>query len=321
MPPPAAPGPRCYPAGVRCVAPVLALLLAAPGARAQDGGLPEECFDDEVLVPQEVFPAVNAQQVNLDAPLRVRYTAGTFEELPGLSPRSLLTVVRCADPDGFDPCLADPEEPVPGLVQVLGDELVFLPDGGWQPESRYSGLARGPDGEDLLLGFRTGVSLDVDPPSWPRSFDVLTEPTSTPREDGPCGEVGGFRIATSFEPARDDGPAASIEYLLFQIAGAGLEAPRLRARLRSFPTASVPMAFVLPPSEAGSPISIQVWAVDGVGRVARSEVEEVYPLQGNFFEALCSVGAPGRDRGAPLWPLAAVGVGAAWWARRRARRR
>jgi hypothetical protein len=307
---------------------VVALVVALPGswiggrAKAQDGGT-ERCDAPVGRKPEEVTPADSARQVSIDAPIRVRYSRGYFEGPD--DPATLITVLRCADDGCGVGCRYEDEvdgEFVPGRVQVLGDNLFFHPDGGWEPGQAYAGIARGQDG-DLPFGFCTGTTTDGTPPELRGLEDVTSTPVP-PRCDAP---EGGYRIATFFAPADDAGaPPASIEYLLFQTRGAGIEGPVLRSTIRNFATAMHTMAFVLPPSEAGEPICVRVAAVDGRGNIdwsdSNPEVDCIDPVQGNFFAPMCAASAPGAPRrgaGALTLAVAAVALGIARL-RRRARR-
>lgn len=251
-------------------------------------------------MPLEVTPADNARQVSVDAPLRVRYSPGYFDPGgPGTDPPSLVTVMRCPEScDLLSLCDETMGEFVPGRVQVLGDNLFFFPDEPWEPEQAYAGIARGLDAS-LPFRFCTGTMPDTTPPE----LGGIHEVTSTavePRCDAPAG---GYRIATFFSPANDNGaPPASIEYLLFQTRGAGIEEPVLRSTIRNFPTERHTMAFVLPPELAGEVICVRVAAVDGNGNVdwsdANPDVDCVDPVQGNFFSSLCSASPYGGTKGA-----------------------
>lgn len=280
----------------------------AGAAAAQDGGL-ERCDETPRREPVEVTPAVGAQGVTLDAPLRVRYSPGFFEPGgPGVDPPSLLRVERCAT--GLcDPlaCLGGGEF-VPGRVQVVGDELAFFPDAPWLVNATYGGIARGID-SDLQFSFCSGTSNDVSAPR----IGPLREVRST--AVGPRCEAreGGFRIDVFFSPAEDvGGPPGSIEYLLYQTRGASITEPVLRARARNFAGTDTVMAFVLPQDEAQTPICVRVAAVDGVGNVvvaAESAQDCVDPVQGTYFYGLCSASprrAPAPWLGAVLFALAAL---------------
>ncbi|MFK7985295.1 MAG: hypothetical protein AB8I08_04620 [Sandaracinaceae bacterium] len=297
---------------LRLVGPSLLCLLlsvsAASTARAQeDAGLPT-CDEPLLRRPESTFPINGSTDVTLNAPLRVRYSGGYFEPGgPGGAPTELLSVQRC---DGrcraSDAC--DTGAPVSGLVQQLGDELVFFPDGGWASDAVYQGTALGRD-EDRAFQFCTGTGTDTNPPSIGSLSDVSSTETATSC-DAP---EGGYRIGVFFDPANDlDGPQGSIEYVLYQTRGVGVDGPIVRDRLVNFATEEITMAFVLPPEEATSPICVRVAAIDGVGNVVFNDADEggdcVDPVQGNFFYGLCAV-RPGSDSpagGALFLPLAAV---------------
>jgi hypothetical protein len=277
-----------------------ALLVDVSTAVAQDDGGVVRCDDPVLRRPQEVTPADSARQVSIDAPVRVRYSAGYFgSEGPGGDPTRLITVYRCPEDGCGAGCRigVDTGEFVPGRVQVLGDDsLFFFPDAAWEPEQGYMGIARGVDA-DLPFSFCTGTTPDTTPPTLER-LDRVTSTPVDPRCDAP---QGGYRIAAFFPPAEDfGGPPASIEYLLFQTRGAGIEEPVLRSRIRNFATSTHTMAFVLPPSEAADVICVRVAAVDGRGNLAWSDADPetdcIDPVQGNYFYPLCSA-SPGRTLG------------------------
>lgn len=298
------------------------LLWPVAGASAQDGGV-VRCDPPIVRKPEEVTPADTARGVSIDAPIRVRYTEGYFGPSgPGSDPAALITVRRC--PLGCEElfnCDETMGDFVPGRVQVLGDNLFFHPDATWEPTTAYAGIARGVD-ENLPFRFCTGTTTDTTPPE----LRAIREVTSTPVEPRCDAPSGGYRIATFFPPADDSGaPPASIEYLLFQTRGAGIEEPVLRSTIRNFPTETHTMAFVLPPELAGDVICVRVAAVDGRGNVdwsdSNPDVDCVNPVQGNFFYSLCAVSAPGGSAGTGLaaLPLAVMGLGALALAVRRRR--
>jgi MYXO-CTERM domain-containing protein len=304
----------------RTLAPILALsmLLAAP-ASAQDGGV-IRCDGLPLRGPQEVFPAVSAVAVTLDAPVRVLYSPDFFTGGLGGDPTMLFSMQSCPTSACDLTACDEPGENVPGRVQVLGDDLVFLPDAPFLPNRAYSGVALGLDA-DLPFRFCTGSSNDSGPPT----LGPIDEVTSTAVEPNCDAPDGGYRIAVFFTPATDVGPPGSIEFLLFQTRGPGIEGPVLRRRVRNQTPDRVTMAFVLPPDQAESPICVRVVAVDGVGNIDLSDAEVsgqtcVDPVQGNFFYGLCSVSARGST-GGPSWPIGSLGIGAivAWRRRRRAR--
>lgn len=286
------------------------ILTIGASASAQDGGL-GSCEAPVAREPMEVTPADNARQVSLDAPVRVQYTPGYFgPEGPGDDPTRLIQVFRCPELGCGIGCRIDDAssgEFVPGRVQVLGDNLFFFPDADWEPNQAYAGLAKGRD-SNLAFSFCTGSTTDNTPPEL-RGLENVTSTPASPRCDAP---EGGYRIAAFFAPADDaGGPPASIEYLLFQTRGAGIEEPVLRSTIRNFATETHTMAFVLPPGQAGEPICVRVAAVDGNGNIDWSdenpEVDCVDPVQGNYFASICSVAAVGAGRA----PLTGIGVAAA----------
>lgn len=277
----------------------LALLvptLLAPSAAAQDAGI-DECDEIVTRGPLAVTPATGASAVTLDAYVRVEYSEGYFAL--GIDPEEAIDLRFC---DGLSVVECETlGEPVAGTVQVIGDTLFFLPARNFMAGEEYAGIARGID-LDLGIAFRTGSTVDSAPPV----MSDVDAPT-TARVDPSCeAPEGGYRVDVSFAPATDDGSPGSIEYLLYFTRGAGLEAPELRRRARNFSTELVTMAFVLSPEEAVSPGCVVVHAVDGVGNVDDDMEPECFePVQGNFFEPLCSAG-PMRGRSWFGWSLPAL---------------
>lgn len=271
---------------------VLSAFVASP-AFAQDAGVP--CDETPIRGPLEVTPASGAGGVTVNAFVKVLYGAGTLG--PELDPESLIELRHCGDLGVFECETAG--ELVPGRAQVVGDRWVFfVPDGELVASSQYAGIARGPE-SDLSFTFRTGISRDARAPL----LGNIDDP-STARIDRPCEGDRGFRVDVRFDAATDDGPAGSIEYLLYLTRGATIEAPELRTRVRSLATSEITMAFSLSDAEAVAPVCFVVHAVDGLGNVD-SDGEPVCfePVQGTYFEA-CSVSAPGATR-----KLGAVGLG------------
>lgn len=253
---------------------------------------------DEIITrgPIEVTPATGASAVTLDAYVRVEFSDGYFGL--GIDPAEALDLRFC---DGLSVVECETlGEPVAGDIQVVGDTLFFLPARDFMPSAQYAGIARGID-LDLGIAFRTGAVLDSGPPI----MSEVESPT-TARVDPSCeAPEGGYRVDVSFPPATDDGSPGSIEYLLYFTRGAGLEAPELRRRARNFSTELVTMAFVLSPEEAVSPGCVVVHAVDGVGNVDDDMEPKCFePVQGNFFEPLCSA-APMQGRSWFGWALLA----------------
>lgn len=256
----------------------------------------EECDPDLFRGPRVVTPSDSARDVTLDAIVEVEFSDGYFDE-PGVDPA---TAVTLGEDDGG--------AAVPGRTQVIRDTLFFVPDAPLSPSTFYSGRARGLDG-DLEFAFETGtVARDTTPPVL-GEIDGASSSEVEPSCEAPDG---GFRIDVSFRPATDDGPAGSIEYLLFLTRGPMVDAPQLRATARNFATELVTMAFVLSPDEAVAPVCVAVHAVDGLGNVDDDGQSRCFdPVQGNYFEPLCSVtpGLPAASRRGPwLALLLALGL-------------
>ena len=272
---------------------MLVPMLLGETASAQDAGM-DECDEIVTRGPLEVTPATGASAVTLDAYVRVEYSDGYFGL--GIDPAEAIDLRFC---DGLSVVECETVgEPVAGDVQVVGDTLFFLPARDFMAGAQYAGVARGID-LDLGIAFRTGSTVDSGPPV----MGEVDAPT-TARVDPSCeAPEGGYRVDVSFPPATDDGSPGSIEYLLYFTRGAGLGAPELRRRARNFSTELVTMAFVLSPEEAVSPGCVVVHAIDGVGNVDDDMEPECFePVQGNFFEPLCSA-SPIEGRSWLGWAL------------------
>lgn len=277
----------------------LALALAVPApVRAQD---PEECRTDP-RAPLEVSPASGAPNASLDAPVLVRYGAGYFDPItgPGDPPSTLFRLVSC----GPCPSTCDLASgaAVPGLVQTQGDDLIFLPDGGLDAFTQYVGHAIGVDGE-LDFSFCSGAGRDSAAPTGA----AMTEPTSARIGGMSCLAEGGYRIQVYFPPATDDGPPGSIEYLLFQTRGRGIDAPTLVDRVRNFQTDRITMSFLLSNEAVGTPICMQVVTVDGAGHATVPEGDRCFDPVGHVTFQGCSA-SPGRGPSAVLALLALTGL-------------
>ena len=264
-------------------------------------------------------PASGALDVTANAYVRVRYSPGYFDDpIIDADPQNSIWLER--ERPGEEP------EPVPGRIERVGDYLFFLPDelleasSPFDPDDGYVTHALGFDVDEETFTFDVPAEReDLQPP---QLTGIRT--LSASEVDASCDAPrGGFRIDVQFAPARDDGPAGSIEYLLYQTRGANLDAPRLVGRQRHFVGEVIPMAFVLPPAEAVEPICVTVHAVDGVGNVDESvRAQCIDPVQGDYFESLCAVAAPGAASGGATSTFACLGALAAMFLafrRRRAR--
>jgi len=261
-----------------------------------------ECGGPDEVGALEVTPASGANGVLLDAYVQVLYTPG---------------YLAAVDPSRTIEVTTEDGDPVAGEAQVVGDRLFFVPDALLDPDTTYRGLAFGFD-YDFEFEFATtrrDGAVDSGPPTLgSRISDITSSRVSTTCE----APSGGYRVDVSFPPADDDGSPGSIEYLLYLTRGPTLDAPELRARARNFATSDmgrIPMAFVLTPEEAVSPVCVVVHAVDGAGNVDDDMEPRCFePVQGNFFEALCSA-APGRESSPPFVAVALLGL--VLWRRRR----
>ncbi len=289
---------------------VLAILAAwvgsaalAPMAAAQD-----MCDPPLFVGPEEFTPASEARNVTLGAPIKVRYTAAYFRGVDPVEATALLSASE-----------GDTGAPVSGRVDLFGeDALVLVPDVPFRPMTRYRAVAGARGGDTpRTFEFRTGSDFDRIPPTLGGIGAVSSTevPTSCDAPDG------GYRIAVSFAPATDpDGPAGDIEYLVYLTRGANVDAPRLVARARNFPTDEIVTAFVLAPDDAVEPVCISVVAVDGVGRVDSDAPASCFePITGNYFAPICSAAAPGARTPASWLAVLALAGALALGARRRRR--
>jgi hypothetical protein len=292
---------------------LLAALVWWPGhAAAQDE--PRGCEDGDVRQgPLQSFPASGAKGVRLDAPVRVEFSRGFFNELGAIPEES------------FSLTVANTGEPVPGSIEVVEDTLIFTPRDLFFSNTEYEARASGVGASrGLTARFVTGDDIDRRAPVLgPIERFTATEVGA----DASCAtEEGSYRIDVTVLPAVEDGPAGDVEYLLFLARGPGIEEPRLVARERGI-TEEILLVFNLPPEEVAGPICVAVQAVDGVGNIDDDNPTRCEdPIQGNFFEPLCAVSAPGlgaRSQGGPAWPVVGVVAFAGAllvWGRRRRRR-
>ncbi len=250
--------------------------------------------------PIEVSPASGANAASLDAPVLVRYGAGYFgPDGPGDPPSTLFQLVTCGDCSTS--CDVTTGTAVPGLVQTAGDDLLFLPDGGFSAQTRYAGHVTGIDNE-LDFNFCTGSRPDTAPPS----AAIMGEPTSAHIGAVACLPSGGYRIQVYFPPASDDGPPGSIEYLLFQTRGHDISAPVLVDRVRNFQTDRITMSFLIADADVGAPICLQVVTVDGDGHATVPVGDRCFDPVGHVTFQGCAT-SPSR-RGNGLLGLASIGA-------------
>lgn len=268
---------------------------------------PDDCDDDLVRGPLEIFPAFGSRDVRLDAPVRVRYSEGFFEDSSiGLRPEDAVFLDRLSGAPTRCPNLdAEIGEPVPADVVLVGDEVVLAPQVVLEPNTTYRAHASG-ELSDFDACFVTGNDVDVEAPRLPPISSFAAA------EIGPSCDApdGGYRIDITIPSATDDGPKGDVEYLLYLTRGPTIEAPILKERARGVTEDQIVMAFALPLEDVAGPICVAVRAVDGVGRMDEDErVRCEDPIQGNFFEPLCSA-AMGRAArpGLSAWllPIAAV---------------
>lgn len=257
-----------------CAAALLASLIAATGAAQGE----IECPSDEVG-PLDFTPASRAENVTLDAYIRVRYSPDYFLDVPDAG-----TFVRLHedldDDDGFVELGAE----IPGVGQLVGDDVYFVPDDLLEPGRQYAVVAESFELEPILIDFTTGGTVDMRPPT----IGSVGSP-STESVEETCGRGAGYRVDLVVRDVRDDGPASSVELLVYLARQEGLESPELVLRARGTGTEELPLGFVLTDERANDPACVVVHAVDGVGNVDDSMDPVCFePIQGAFFEGLCA---------------------------------
>ncbi|MBO6940838.1 MAG: hypothetical protein JJ863_38035 [Deltaproteobacteria bacterium] len=261
---------------------LLALLAAAPAAAQGE----IECPSTEVG-PLDFTPASRALGVTLDAYIRVRYSEDYFVGVPDAG-----TFVRLYEDLDEDEGFVELGPEVPGEGQLVGDDVYFVPDELLASDRQYAIVAESFELEPIAIDFTTGRDLDREPPR----IGSVGAPT-TESVDETCGRGAGYRVDLVVRDVRDDGPASSIELLVYLARQEGLEAPELVLRARGTGAAEQPLGFVLTDERANDPACVVVHAVDGVGNVDDSMEPVCFePIQGAFFEGLC---AANRIAGAP----------------------
>lgn len=281
---------------------VLLLMGAALPATAfaqADAGCP---MPERMDGPLEVFPADGASGVALNEPLRVRYSPGSLAAFEG-SPATLLTITN-----------SDTGDSISGATSVLGDTLAFVPTTGWPANAVVVGIARGVDA-DLNVQFITGSSVDENAPEIGPGLTMESSEVAAS-----CTTPDGFRIDVTFPRASDvDGARGDIEYLLFLTRAPDLEVPVFVGRTRNFASDEITMAFVLDREMVTGNLCAAVVAVDGAGHMSSSDEVCGNPLEGAFFEPLCSTSAAGASKFSATW--AALALLVAGFAYVRVRRR
>ncbi len=298
---------RALPSSIQSAAVLLASVLLAwglvlPAAVAQppEDEEEEDCSPSLVEGPVEITPAFGSSLVPLNAGVRVRYSEGYFEAT-GIPVEEVFRLLRCDE--GLADCLTR-GQPVPGRISLVLETVLFEPTSLLTPATQYLAVAEGIT-DDFEAPFQTVAlgadegGIDADPP------DLAPITSFEASEISPSCEApnGGFRIDVTLPAAAGELAVSDVEYLLYLTRGPGVEEPELRARVRGVPNEIV-MAFVLQPDEVVSPICVEVQAVDIAGNLgAPTPVQCRDPIEGNFFEPLCSAG---EARGVPTWMVGVV---------------
>jgi len=263
---------------------VAVVLVIAASAHAQT--TTSDCHTDP-MAPLTVSPSSGAHNTPPNAPVVVQYAAGYFDPMtgPGDPPSSLFRLVSCGN-NCASICDVTAGDEVPGLVQTQGDDLIFVPDADFPPDTLYVGRATGVDGM-LDFNFCTGSTPDTMAPSV-----VSISSVSSTHVSGLSCLDDGYRIGVNVPTATDDGPPGSIEYLLFETRGEGIDEPTLVDRFRPS-SARVTLAFLLPTEAAQTPICLQVVTVDGLGHAAMPSDEHCFDPVGRTTFQGCAAGGRG----------------------------
>lgn len=264
---------------------VLGCLSARSAAAQTDAGTCVPPSNDWL----EVYPASGATHVALDAPVRVRFTSGYFDD----------EARRAAAENALTVTLND--EFVRGSTSVVGDSLFFVPTDNWEASTTYSVAITSPALRELSTRFETGTTVDATAPQFDTTETSLAIYRSAiePTCDDPDAA---YRIDVEFISAVDDGALGDIEYLLYLTRADGLAAPDLRARTRNLSTDLSVMSFALSRSEASATACFKILAVDGVGNVSEPRFAMCFdPVTGNYFEPVsCAVPGPYKKAQAPF---------------------
>ena len=254
---------------------MLALTFVARMASAQCEMVPQ--------APTAVTPATGAQDVTTDAWVMARFSPGYFGPMgPGDDPTRLVVLESCGSCESS--CTLGSGRPVAGEVQVLQDDLFFLPNQPLTSHTRYVGRVDGLEGS-IPISFCTGFSPDAFSPFMTTRLD----PDSVSVGESCELENGGYRIGVYMDPASDDGPSGSLEYMLFQTRGDGITAPVLVDRVRNFAVGEITMRIFLARERAATPICVIAAVMDGVGRLTFQDDETCFdPVTKVTFQG-CSI--------------------------------
>lgn len=263
------------------IAAVVALWSGGAAGQTVDCARADPGICEIMPTPPPRLDECAVEAVPRNAPIKVRLTDGFLDEL-GL------------EGVGVWVHHAETGEPVPGdLTDVGHDTVYFTPESPWEAGAQYDAvLQAGLD--EMGLCFVASHDFDTEPP---RLGPILS---ITPRSDGSADDLeeGALRIDLEFEAATDDGPLGSLEYFVYLTRGEGLSGALLLWRGRH--QADVMVAgLVLPRAYTVAPVCIAILAVDGVGHTDTVGPACFEPLQGNYFEPLCTA-VPGAPRGSPI---------------------
>ena len=141
--------------------------------------------------------------------------------------------------------------------------------------------------------FITGDDRDEEPPEFLINRDTLGLSTSPVSAE--CGlPEGTLRATLEYPAAHDDNIEGASECLIFLTRSVEGQGPVLKRRLFN-PGGTVVPSFLLTPTEASEPVCVAIVVLDALGKRAPVEPEFCFdPVQGNYFDPMCAVSAPGR---------------------------
>jgi hypothetical protein len=268
-----------------------------------------------------VRPADGAKHVARDAPIVVRYAAGS----------DLAALRASVAQDSDDSCRAreicvferptedmGADRAVAGDVQRLdADSLAFVPERPLAADTAYYALVARPGFDTASrteVEFQTGTAFDRDPPELDVGADALELDVEPPPAECDAPE-GSLRVRVAVPGVHDDGDDESVELLLFLTRAAGLRAPELRARAPNRPDEGVDLTFTLAPAEAAGSVCVALRAVDGSGKPSEGEPTLCFDPQAarhSEFGSLCAAARvhAGADNGRGLLLASAIVVAA-----------
>ncbi len=267
--------------------------VAAIALVARGGGPPN-------LNQNSLFTRATAR-AEVTCPIPAEVTAGVQAVWPAAgvlnAPRN--SWIRIEYGEALDALLSDPapitvthvpsSEVLAGRIERQGDSLFFVPARQLESMTEYAVSAVDQDAR-FTFSFRTSNRNDNSNPQLARDLEVISREVRCPDSR--------FRLDITFPVATDDGPATSLEYLVFLTRASGLKLPELRARARGFAADQVTLVMNLAEHEARDAVCVSVRAIDGRGRLTPQELSTcIDPVTERYFENACALG-----RGGLPWP-------------------